>query len=472
MVKADILTTVPKTISGDHHMQQITDIDRILESVDSLQAEMTALHGVVAKLQQNQVAAEKVHGARMKESRPENSRITEEDLKLLTEQVTRVGSRANEIDGLKVELESMKRRIEHLEEANPTYSTHTTPDLPELPNFNPKPVQTARRTGPLAKGASLIAKTPSTSVSIAGVKSPLTKVHDRERRPVAVIPSSQTSDPSDSSGDESHISARIRDTSNDESNGEEIRMEDENEEVGKAHDTSLKEQGLGTVMDVVDQLQDVKTAKNTTRSTLRKSRHSLRKDEVQNQQQEYAVLTADGFDDSEDTDYRPRGRSSSSPRGRGELSTRGRNRGGRPRKKIRLATPPWEKPDWNGPEDLQTPKNTGHRSSPVSSRGRNILRRGLSGGLSTGSVSKSWKMPSQEITEVGRQRDEEGYLLRWDGQRDRRSLRGRGGLVKSPSLKAAATASHSRSHEKLMGKIFPERRKTVTELDAVVKTED
>ena len=457
-------------------MQQRIDVDHILKSVESLQAEMAALHDAVATLQKNQVAAEKVHGGPLKESRPETSPTSGEDLRLLTEQITRASSKASEIDEFKVELESMKRRIEHLEEANPPHSTHGTPELPKLSNPNSKSVQTARRTGPLAQGVSLIgapliAKTPSPSVSIAGVQSPTTKDY-HERRLVPVIPSSQTSDQSDSTEDEAHVSARIRNIANTKLSGEGVRLGDDNKENGKGYDTPLEERGVGTITNVVDQLEDGKIAKNTTRSTVRRSRHSLRKSEVQNQQQELAVLTADGFDDSEDTDYRPRGRSPSSPRGRGELSTRGRHRGGRLRKKLRLATPPWEKPDWNGPEDLQTPTITGHRSSPVSSRRRNILRRGLGGGLSTGPASKRHKVSSQEFTEVGRQRDEEGYLLRWDGQRDRRSLRGRGGLGKSPTRKAAAVASHSRSHEKLMGQIFPERRKTATEQDAVVKMED
>ena len=459
----------------DHNLHQRTNIDRILKSVTSLQVEVTALHNVVAKIQENQAAAQKNESAPMGDTGPEASQNGNEDIRMLTEQVTRVGNKASEIDELKVELESVKRRIARLEETNSTHSTHSTPDLPHLPNSNLKSVQTARRTGPLAQGMPLIAKTPLPSAPVAEVEFSYTKTHDLDRHPATIIPSSQPSDQSDSSGEESHISARHRDSSSNKPNGTGVRMEDRIGDAGDDHDTSAEELEIGTVADVDDQSQDgnMTDEPNRKTTTLRRTRQSVRKSEVSKLQQELAILTADGFDDSEDTDYRPRRRSPSSPRGRGEVSTRGRNRGGRPRhKKLRLATPPWEKPDWNGPEDLQTPKNTGYRSSPVSSRGRNILRRGLSGGLSTGSATKRRKISSQEYTEVGRQRDEEGYLLRWDGQRDRRSLRGRGGLAKSPSVKATVAATHSRSHEKLMGQIFPERRKSMAEKHAVVKAED
>ncbi|KAL9121764.1 MAG: hypothetical protein Q9187_001680 [Circinaria calcarea] len=467
----------PKTplTTRDHNLHQRTDIDRILKSVTSLQVEVTALHNVVAEIQENQAAAQKNESAPMGETRPEASRNGDEDLRISNEQVTRAGNKASEIDELKAELESVKRRIARLEETNSTHSTHSTPDLPHLPNSKPKSVQTARRTGSLAQGEPLIAKSPLPSAPVAEVGLSYTKIHDLDRYPATIIPSSQPSDQSDSSGEELHISTRHRDPSSDKLNREGIRIEDRIGDAGNGHDTSTEDLELGTIANIVDQSQDenMTDEPNIKHSTLRRTRQSVRKSEVSKLQQELAILTADGFDDSEDTDYRPRRRSPSSPRGRGELSTRGRNRGGRPRhKKLRLATPPWEKPDWNGPEDLQTPKNTGYRSSPFSSRGRNILRRGLSGGLSKGSATKRRKISSEEYTEDGRQRDEEGYLLRWDGQRDRRSLRGRGGLAKSPSQKATVAATHSRSHEKLMGQIFPERRKSVVDKDAVVKTED
>ena len=184
---------------------------------------------------------------------------------------------------------------------------------------------------------------------------------------------------------------------------------------------------------------------NSNRRRLSSSTISSSEDE--DEDEEYEAPEDPGSPKSRRSGYRNRG-GRGRARGRGHAWTNGVKDG-------RVETPEWEKPDWTGPEGhVETPTSGPPPvTTPVSSRGRTIIRRGHSGNVS-GSASKRQKTggdgSSPGFVELGRVRDSEGYLLRPNGERDKRSLRRKDGPVTPGSGKKL-------SHDKLMRQIFSDR---------------
>ena len=138
----------PPTTALDIH-QQRKDIDRIMAKFEGLQKDVDSM----------KTTLEDIKKATQKSSQHFDSNTFAKELELLTESVSHIGSKANEIDGLKLELEMMKRRITCLEETNAdTQSTHTVTGL--TPNSSAA-LQSWEKTGPLARRSRKLEDTSS-----------------------------------------------------------------------------------------------------------------------------------------------------------------------------------------------------------------------------------------------------------------------------------------------------------------------
>ena len=172
--------------------------------------------------------------------------------------------------------------------------------------------------------------------------------------------------------------------------------------------------------------------------------------------------------DPEDLNFRPGSHSAASPRTRGSDRIRGSRGGrkpgaGRPRRSlpVRLGTPEWEKPSWIQGEDPPTEDKETGVVTPINSRGRTIRRRGTGGGMSFAQTVHRPKYSGGESWD-GRQRDAEGYLLKANGERDGRSMKHKQEKDMGPSAQPFNEASVLSPHEKLMRQIFPARKTSVS----------
>ena len=211
-------------------------------------------------------------------------------------------------------------------------------------------------------------------------------------------------------------------------------------------------------------------------------------------------IAIEGWDNSQDTDYRPSGEVSidsfrgtpEAIRSRGRGRGRGRGSGSRGDREAakfknysaRLTEPaPWESEDWDG-----TTGTTALIRSP-SSRGRTVRQRGASSinrtltfDTPTGPYKKSRLANSDE-----RPRDEAGRLLRANGEVDRRSVRyhrkktipdpanhaqldimpsiGRPPATPVNNQTAAAATDSPKTHEDFMRRIYPNGRPTEQAVD-------
>ena len=103
--------------------EQRKDIDRILRSLDELQHEMKSVKKSVSELRATSSAS--LDGPSAK-----SGFAYEEELDLLADSVSAVASKVNEVDGLKLEIKLLKRRLQRVEESNGvTQSSHTVTGL-------------------------------------------------------------------------------------------------------------------------------------------------------------------------------------------------------------------------------------------------------------------------------------------------------------------------------------------------------
>lgn len=121
--------------------QQKMDIDFLMAKCEGFQKDMDSM----------KAAIDEIKKTTQKSSWRSSSHIFAEELELLTENVSQVGRKANEMDGLKLDLEMMKRRIKRLEEVDAaTQSTHTMTGLTQSSAVAPR---TGKKSGPLARRA-------------------------------------------------------------------------------------------------------------------------------------------------------------------------------------------------------------------------------------------------------------------------------------------------------------------------------
>lgn len=120
--------------------QQRMDIDRLMAKFEGLQNDMVSM----------KTAIDEIKEATQKSSRNSSAHAFAEELELLTENVSHVNWKANEIDRLKLELELMKRRVKRLEEGTiGTQSSHTVTGL--TPSSAAPAPRTGKKSGPLAR---------------------------------------------------------------------------------------------------------------------------------------------------------------------------------------------------------------------------------------------------------------------------------------------------------------------------------
>ncbi|MCJ1254401.1 hypothetical protein MMC24_002216 [Lignoscripta atroalba] len=430
---------------------QKKDIDRILKSVEQLQLEMTLVRGTLDSRNASALARGPSLGTMGKDPPSGDAQGLGDDVQYLTERLSEISSKANEVDGLRLELDMMKRRVKRLEEGN--VGKQSSPISNSKPMESPTIHQAARMTGPLAR-RSMPLKKLATSTTAPSILPDLPK-HKGISKKTAPFKFS-ANDTSMTEGRSSSSSSSSSTNSNQQSDAvtqpaissaskfsqQRVALEDlgpgeiDTDPILPAITDSRPLEDLGvTTYDPNDTeyLPSGRSSIGNTQATL---------DTVE-------IL---------DSDYHPRNRSFSSPRVRGGLRGRGRGRGRGLRKSwnVRLPTPEWEKPDWKGPSSIPASNSIADHTLLSSSRGRLIMRRGLSGsGFPSGPAMnrrKSTERPS--FLTDGKLRDAEGFLLKPDGTRDGRSLNTKP-RKKQPS--AAEIDSEMGAHEKLMRQIFPNR---------------
>ena len=492
------METITKHYSGLEQMlkEQQKFIDHLLHSLKTLRTEMDTTNSAVTKIQESSRKTLQNQGVGTNQSTIAD---IEDRSRQFNEDLSQIGGKANEVDDMKLALEAMKNRLEHLEGAQKSVTAQVSH---ETSKDYPIPVKTAKRTGsipghPFSRRTEVLSR----SISIESQESHSTENDATNQSSLVVAPQQSLT-----LNDAMNIKSKIP-------RHKQLKDMNSNFNVKRVQATALEElgPGEGTAVQVTWQ------ALNAANPTSIPAMPSLTPaDCSQTDTPEFAPpLTIHGLEDTQDGDYQPsldaidpdtqesdpmdyeepdslqvsiangvnkmdvdmqpQDRTHSMRKNtmkptRGTLSIRGRGRGGRPRKvHLRLVTPPWEKPDWTGPEDLDAATKAITHTTPVSSRGRHIMRRGLSSGVAVTPVAThgDYSLLPASGDSGGKKRDSEGYLLRWDGARDKRSLRGRGKDRQGPS-----PVQRSDSHERLMEKIFPERRKAKVDDKPTVKLED
>ena len=502
------METITQHFSGLEQMlkKQQEFIDHLLDSSKTLRTEIDSTNSAVTKIQESSRKNFPNQGVGTDQlTMQDPSTDIQDKFQQLSEDLSQIGGKVNEINAMKLALEAMKKRLEHLEGAQKSVTARVSH---ETSKDYPVPVQTAKRLGsipghPFSRRAEVLSR----SILTESHESDSTENDATNQTSLVVAPQQ-----SPTLNDPKNIKSKIP-------RHKQLKDMNSNFNVKHVQATALEElgPGEGTAVQVTSQSQQTWQALNATNPTPTPAMPRLTLANFsQIDTPDFAPpLTIHGLEDTQDGDYQPsldvidhdtqesdtmdyeesdslqvsiangankmdvdmqpRNRTHSMRKNtmkptRGTLSIRGRGRGGRPRKvHPRLVTPPWEKPDWTGPEDLDAVTKAITHTTPVSSRGRHIMRRGLSSGIAVTPVATHGDhslLPASGDS-GGRKRDSEGYLLRWDGARDKRSLRGRGKDRQGPS-----PVQRSDSHERLMGKIFPERRKAKVDDKPTVKLED
>ena len=153
-VPAPITMASPSTIDGPERKpttdetpkptarllaEQRNDIDRILLLINDLKHDMASVKEAMAEAKSAEPA----------ESRnPHRRSAFPEELELLTENVSRLNSRVGDIDGLRLEMIVMKRRVKVLEQGYPSQMSHTVTG--HTPSATSRPIQPEPRVSVLA----------------------------------------------------------------------------------------------------------------------------------------------------------------------------------------------------------------------------------------------------------------------------------------------------------------------------------
>ena len=497
--------------------EQQNTVNRVLGNLEILYKGMDKINGVFTKTQESSRGDEQGQGAWNAQLLMQDTPTdTEDKFQLLTENISQFGNKAKEVDGLKLALKAMKNRVEHLE----NFQNSVTVQAPrETSDDSSKAIRIARQTKVQPRLTLTDTRGHNSNGGVTTSDYILT---------VSPHQSSVLNNSADGSKTLGQMQQETVTSDSDVRGNGDISSH--------AQATALEELGPGEGA-FPSQSQQGWHALNTSNaaSTLAKS-HLTPRYFPESDMPPIDPLIVYGFEDPKDTEYHPSqdaidsdtqeadmmefegpdsllttlangtykdmnmepyGPAQQSRRNalkptRGLHFPRGRAKRGRPRKSsLRLVTPPWEKPDWNGPEDLEPATKTATHMSPISSRGRHIVRRGLSSGVSVGSITPHQEYtlqqayPGSDGRKRDRKRDSEGYLLRWNGERDKRSLRGalRGTLRNRGGGRGAGGGDHqdvrpgspvqrSNSHERLMGMIFPERQKAGVDEEPLFKVED
>lgn len=463
--------------------EQRRDIDRILNTVEGLQAQFRDMKTAIESLKGNK------NSLNSGQDSPGDSGFTEE-IELLTEHVSDISSKVHEVDELRLELRIMKRRVQRLEDGNmSTQSSHTVTGLTQ---DTPR-AKFAKMTGSLTRRSVLSgtgASHPSNDSNFIGSSMPnavldsstkLPAVEDKNTAIQQEIPVSP----------KNPIGSRESSAVDMQPNSPELSKLGAGR--GAVAINTVPAHSVATLIQRVSIPETDVTSSTTISSTSQLSpipaEHRPRPTTPTNRVARAKPRSATSLNnhevappsDSEDDDYDPNlNQHTTPPQGgsRGSNRTRGSGRRHRRSVPVRLPTPEWEKPDWTGP--IVTTSST---------RGRGIMRRGVSGrnlrvepdrkrrkttsndeglqkdttnihdlasltlhsGFEERSLRTSKDGKEVVLTRYGlpdarrikRARDEHGRLLRPDGSIDRRSIRYKRGIKNTESDTRAASEDES-----------------------------
>ena len=387
--------------------EQRKDIDRILTNVEHLQIEMQSMTKTLDDLKARPVPD--------LDAAKEFTVFTKE-FDVLTKLVTRHSTKLNSVDGLQLELEMMRHRIKRIEQASSRAAA-----------ISPKTGQFARMTGSLARrpvpkeqprlvgevvdveGETVIEGTPDARER-DGTDSPSLEStgHDHPHASPKVAARDIRIELAATAGTEATINNLAGAANTDPDN---VPIEDLGPGEPSNGVTPLQTlQDIDSVMDDVTMVPQTQADSSYHPSTTQSTLQSVSVDST------YSTA----IDELDDLDFTLEGRATTSPRSRGALRGRHRGRGVRRSLPSRLPTPEWEKPDW-----ASIPVGAWTYPSPPS-RGQ-VVRRGGNGHVSiTDSRNKRQKtgsvLSSGSVID-GRLRDEEGFLLKPNGERDGRSVK-------------------------------------------------
>lgn len=353
--------------------EQRRDIDRILNVVEGLQAQFRDIKTAIESLKGNK------NPLNSGQDSPRDSGFAEE-LELLTEHVSGISNKVHEVDELRLELMIMKRRVQRLEDGNmSTQSSHTVTGLTQ---DSPR-AKFAKMTGSLARRPVLSgtgASQPSNNSNFIGSSMPSAVLDPLANSPVV-------EDKNTAIQQEIPILRKIPIGSRESPAVDMQPNSPELSKLGAGHDTvaintvpanpvdtsirrvSIPETDVtsSTTIPSTSQLSPI-SAEQPPRPTTPTNRVARAKPRSATSINNHEVAP---LSDSEDDDYDPNvNQHTTPPQGgsRGSNRTRGSGRRHRRSVPVRLPTPEWEKPDWAGPST--TISNT---------RGRGIMRRGVSG---------------------------------------------------------------------------------------------
>lgn len=463
--------------------EQRKDIDRILTSVEGLQAQFRDMRNAIESLKANKNPLNSAQGS------PRDSSFPEE-IELLAEKVSEIGSKVHEIDGLKLELRMMKRRVQRLEDGNmSTQSSHTVTGLTQ---DTPR-AKFARMTGSLARRSILSgsgAPHPSNDSNFIGLSMPNAVLDPSPKLPAV-------EDKATAIQQETPLSPKIAEESHRSSAIDMRPNSPELSKLGAGHDAVAINTVPANPVATLTQRDSIPETDLTTSATTSStsqvspipaehpSRPTTPTNRVTSPRPQFATSLNNyemaPLSDSEDDDYDPKSNQHTTPPqvgSRGSNRTRGSGRRHRRNAPVRLPTPEWEKPDWTGPATTST-----------STRGRGIMRRGVSGrnlgaepdakrrktasndeglqkdttnihDLASLTLHSGYDERSLRTSEYGKEvaltrygmpdarrikraRDEQGRLLRPDGSIDRRSIRYRRGTENTEIDTRAASEDDS-----------------------------
>ena len=431
--------------------EQRDDIDRTLKSIDGLKQGLFSVQEFIGRFETN--------GYALRVDRSESK----------------------EIQVLRMDLDNMRRQLTSLEAASSSISGPVKAKQP----------QTAKMTGPLARRPLSTSHNANSSISTTTIRMPTSS-----NVPIIQSPASSVN-----SGLKDSIMHDVRPHQSPiipngyhgvQTTLAQAQTQSSPGTFGKSGSSTVESVGQHESKNVIDSfmappiLPTVRPGTVEPVSLVRPSIESVPRSSVgaaEPDTQEYLRRTA-RIDDTQDTDYQPSiqmpspGTSRNIPAsieiqssldnildsvtplrwqhvngtspGMGSAS-------GRPRKSWiddQRQTPEWERPEWGGSSQIY---QTTIRNTPRQPRG---TRRGVSGGVGQ---SRTPKRQKYEATGFGRERDEEGYLLRADGRRDMRSARYRRSgdeepAINKPNGTAPNGSGYSEQHERIMAQIYPHGR--------------
>ncbi|KAI9875667.1 MAG: hypothetical protein M1830_008133 [Pleopsidium flavum] len=384
-----------KALSGDAVDAldaQRKDIGRVSAAVESIVKDMNHMKGLMASMRSEMYARPAASLGRQ-----DRAVYPVDELELLTANITSIGAKANEVEGLKLELEMMKRRIKRMEDANGAMQSTST--LAALSQETPRQSQMARMTGPLARRS---LQKPVKKASL-----PRDLARDADAYRLGTI--NAQDELGNRGGSASTSQEGLNDNKRPRSSTLEDIFPDSQQDRAGGGGASSSEHGKSQVNSSDQNMADSAPPPVKTPT----ERHASKPTEP------FFSYQVMDVDNPSDDDYRPGSRStagrgtSHSSRGRGR--GRGIGRGSKPRKSLtsdRFATPPWEKPDWTAEA-----RTNGESTAVTTSSRRNgeVSRRGTGGG-SFSEPRRAQRQDSSDSKELTR--DAEGYSLTPDGKRD------------------------------------------------------